>query len=244
MDFYKVTKWGKKHNTTIMCVFASVGVVVTSVLSARAARKVDKWETDTMGKVKLYTPAVISGGLTIACILTANRLDKKQQASLVSAYVLLDKSFKKYKEKVLEHGGSTINLAIEDEAVKDKFMTYPDDQFVRASVEDVLFYEPISDRFFWRTQKEVLEAEYHFNRNFILRGYATLNELYEFLGLEKTDTGEILGWSQWVGLESYGYQWVDFDHVYNESVDEVYDVPSYYAIHTPFSPTADYLDEI
>jgi hypothetical protein len=32
-------------------------------------------------------------------------------------------------------------------------------------------------------------AEYHLNRNYILRGEAVINELYEFLGLEPTDWG-------------------------------------------------------
>ena len=40
--------------------------------------------------------------------------------------------------------------------------------------------------------EQVLMAEYHLNRNYILRGEAVINELYEFLGLEPTDWGGLL----------------------------------------------------
>ena len=42
--------------------------------------------------------------------------------------------------------------------------------------------------------EQVLMAEYHLNRNYILRGEAVINELYEFLGLEPTDWGAEAGW--------------------------------------------------
>ena len=33
------------------------------------------------------------------------------------------------------------------------------------------------------------------NRNYILRGYSYLNEFYEFLGIEETEYGSVLGWA-------------------------------------------------
>ena len=58
-----------------------------------------------------------------------------------------------------------------------------------------------------RYEREVIDAEYHFNRNFTMRGYAFLNEFYEFLGLPMTEYGRIAGWSM-----SSGIMWVDFEH--------------------------------
>lgn len=48
-----------------------------------------------------------------------------------------------------------------------------------------------------------MDAEYHLNRKFVLRGYASLNEFYMFLGLPQTNLGEVLGWTC-----TYGYSWI------------------------------------
>ncbi|MBR3390548.1 MAG: hypothetical protein IKG83_08565, partial [Prevotella sp.] len=45
-----------------------------------------------------------------------------------------------------------------------------------------------------------------------LRGDASMNEFYRFLGLEETPDGDEYGWSQCVGFDVYGYQWIDFCH--------------------------------
>ena len=55
----------------------------------------------------------------------------------------------------------------------------------------------------------VLNAQYHLNRNFTLRGYVSLNEFYEFLGIEKVVCGEGIGWGQ--DLLEDGIFWIDFD---------------------------------
>lgn len=52
-------------------------------------------------------------------------------------------------------------------------------------------------------------AEYHLNRNYVLRGYAVLNEFYDFLGLENTDYGADLGW---IADGDDGIFWIDFNH--------------------------------
>lgn len=106
--------------------------------------------------------------------------------------------------------------------------------------DSLLFFDELSNRYFWSSIEEVREAEYHFNRNLALRGYAELNELYDFLGLEPTAFGATVGWSLEAGVEFYGYSWVDFYHECHESDDP--DVKTYYTIHMPFGPTADYLD--
>ena len=49
----------------------------------------------TVAPVYIF-PAVV-GVASIACLLGANILSRKQQASLMSAYVLLDRSFKEYR---------------------------------------------------------------------------------------------------------------------------------------------------
>ena len=70
-----------------------------------------------------------------------------------------------------------------------------------------LFYDEFSERYFTSTIDKVLQAEYHLNRNLALGGIMTLNDWFEFLGLEKAPDGDTLGWSV-----CDSYYWLDFNH--------------------------------
>ena len=102
-----------------------------------------------------------------------------------------------------------------------------------------LFYEPISREFIRRTFKEVIEAEYHLNRNFVLRGYTDVDELHDFLGMNRLpfEKGKELGWSMYMGEAYYGYDWIDFYHKEMKGADG----RQYFIIETPFPPTKDFM---
>jgi hypothetical protein len=68
-------------------------------------------------------------------------------------------------------------------------------------------------KYFETTKEDVLLAEYRLNRDFTLCGYAALNDFYELLGLEKSESGEVLGWTLENSWSEVGeYPWVDFEH--------------------------------
>ena len=71
----------------------------------------------------------------------------------------------------------------------------------------MLFYDSFSKRYFQSTIEQVIQAEYHLNRNFVLGGYVTLNQFYEFLGIAQLKETEELGWA----IEDEFY-WIDFNH--------------------------------
>ena len=71
------------------------------------------------------------------------------------------------------------------------------------------------------------------NRNFVMRGYASLNEFYEFLGLPQTDYGESVGWS----IDD-GYCWIDFEHRLISRDDGGTDI---YSIDIVFPPHSEYM---
>ena len=62
------------------------------------------------------------------------------------------------------------------------------------------------------SEKEVMDAEYHINRNFALRGETNLNEFYEFLGLDPTDAGCEIGWDIYSDEYAFEKLWIDFEH--------------------------------
>ena len=93
--------------------------------------------------------------------------------------------------------------------------------------ETLLFYEPYSERYFKSTLYRVLQAEYHINRNFALGADISLNDFYLFLGIEKTDGGDMIGWS---GVD--GYEWIDFENIRSTLEDGT----PYYIISPMFEP--------
>mgnify|MGYP000867048717 CR=1 FL=1 len=79
---------------------------------------------------------------------------------------------------------------------------------------------------------QVLQAEYHLNRNFALGGgFITLNQFYEFLGIEPVPGGDEVGW-----MVSDGLYWVDFDHQRTVVDDGLNGEVECWIIDAPFPP--------
>lgn len=212
----------KRNGSTILTCVGVSGVVATSVMAVRAtpkalimlheAREEKGEDLTTMERIKTaapaYIPTVLVGISTIACMLGANALNKRQQASLMSAYALLDNSYKQYKSKVVDLYGEESDLRVREEIVKDKYTgdgKAPDN-------DKVLFYDEFSGRYFESTTADVLKAEYEINKKLTTWGGAYLNEFYKLVGLPTTDYGDHLGWSAAGMYEMYWEQWLDFNH--------------------------------
>lgn len=181
---------------------------------------------------KCYIPVAIIGMATVSCILGANAINKKQQASLVAAYMMLDKSYREYKKKVVELFGEDGAVWVRDELIKDKY----DKDAMQMEDDKQLFYLDLAG-YFQSTSGDVQDAFYHFNRNFVLRGAADLNELLCFLGLEPVEQGDVLGWSFDEGVY-YGYEWVDY-YLDQVRMDDGLECT---VIYLPFSPSYIYGD--
>ncbi len=102
---------------------------------------------------------------------------------------------------------------------------------------DTLYFETYTRQFFLASSEFVKECAYHFNRNFILRGYATLSEYLEFLGLKTSKYSDVIGWSD-ISEGVYGYRWIDI--TYQERVTR--GGKRYFSIDYPFPPRYDFED--
>ena len=211
----------KRNGSIILTVLGGVGVVATAVTAVKATPKAiklievyeeQKGENLTMlEKVKVagpnYIPAILIGVGTIACIFGANVLNKRTQASLMSAYALIDNSYKEYKKKVAELYGDEMHKEVISSIAKDK---YTDD--INVSDDKQLFYDEFSHRYFESTLEDVIKAEYNTNRQLQCNGVVYLNEYYEFLGLEPSPVGTDLGWSSGILESHYCTEHIEFDH--------------------------------
>ena len=235
-----IIRWVKHHSPTILAIVGSIGTVVTAVLSAKATpgalMAVYAAEGDANGELPMkekvrtaapyYIPAAIAGLSTIACILGANAISQNAQAALMSAYALLDSTYKEYRDQVTNIVGPQANRIVEKAMAEEKENTH------FSLDEPQTFYEEHYGKFFELTMKQVMQAEYHINRNLAIRGEVTLNEFYDFLGLDHIPTGDELGWNLDDGPTEYGYSWIDFDHEYIETDDSL----TVCEISMPFPP--------
>jgi hypothetical protein len=161
----------------------------------------------------VYIPAAVIGLSTIACIFGANLLNRRHQASIASAYALLSQSYQKYRKAAGKVFGEDADSKIRAEMAKERYLSGDGYALFDAELdpsEKVLFYDDLSQRYFTSSLPAVMQAQYHINRNFVLRGDASINEFYHFLGLEETDGGDELGWGQ--NLWDDGYMWIDFEN--------------------------------
>lgn len=253
----------KKATPTILTCISAAGVVVTVVLAVKATPKALKCiekekevknpengenltRMETIAACwRCYIPAAATGIATIGCIFGANALNRRQQASLVSAYALASRSFNSYKRKVKELYGEEAHEKVMASLAAEK-STKPEISagslaqmtslgFEDANEEERLFYDAISDRYFQATISQVLQAEYHLNRNFAIGGgFITLNQFYEFLGISKVKGGDEVGWM--VSDELY---WVDFDHQKTVVDDGLNGEVECYIIDAPFPPVSE-----
>lgn len=226
----------KRASPTILTYVAAIGVVATSVMAVKATPKAmmllehatdEKGEELTKLEVvrvagPVYIPALAIGVSTISCIFGANVLNKRNQASLVSAYVMLSESYQQYRRAANTVYGEDADSKIIAEVVKKKYISADEYSVYSADMdsesERILCYDLFSQRYFTSTMAAVLNAQYHINRNLSLHGYASINEFYEFLGIDKIDHGDDIGWD-YDSLVEDGILWLDFENSNTELDD-------------------------
>ena len=249
-----VQRFVKRNTSTILSVLGVAGVIATTVTAVKATpkamesvkkaeeekgEKLSKWEKVNVAGV-VYIPTALVGTATIACILGANLVSRRQQATLMSAYALLDRSYKDYKNKANELCGDGAGKQIREGIAKDK---YTGDE---SSGDDgkELFYDFYSGRYFESTKEHVMRAQYEVNRSLFVNYAVGLNEYYDLLGLEEKPEYEMLGWSCGQMEEMYGHPWIEFEH--EEIIldgDSAYDEGlKCTIINIPLDPFVDYLE--
>ena len=206
-----------------------------------------------------YIPAAISCLATMACILGANVLNKKAQASLMSAYMLTNQHFNEYRKAAKEVYGEDADRKIKERVAADNFendhgIFVDGDMMTNGpgaidSEEQFLFYEPYTKRYFWSTVRRVQEAEMHLNRMIQVSGGCSIGLFLEFLGLKVWDDSlYLIGWNaDWIINATCCSTWLDIWNRYTDSTekpdlpDDV-DIPNFYTITYTFDPIMNYED--
>lgn len=247
-------KFNKKIIPICLSGLASIGLAFTSYLSIKTTLKIrsdyigsskESVKDTVISNWKDYIPVGLVALGTIGCICGSCVYSHKFISSLISAYSMLNAKHLLYESKVKELCGEDIHEKILKEIDIEKpkevhinvetLIGCLDNDLDNIPEKKVLFYDPISNRFFISTKCNVLDAVMHLNRNFAQGAFPTINDFYEFLGLESIDSGNILGWTN-----VDGYYWLDFS--YREK--QLPDGQIYYQIDPYFSPSTDFLEDI
>ena len=172
--------------------------------------------------IKLYAPSLILGGFSITSILASNNILRKRSAAIGAAYVILDKSFKEYRGRVIERFGKEVDRELKNNVKSVKFKETETDPETgkEKKVEKTAFVVNPSDisgyaRFFEQyttdeSGKTILNPHWESNNEYNLmfikaqERYANdllhakkrlfLNDVYEMLGLPRTKAGQVVGW--------------------------------------------------
>lgn len=199
------------NSPTILTAIGVVGVATTAYLAVRGARahfrheiiegvveEIPQSPKDRLkSSYKFYIPAAISGSLTCAAIISANRIGTKRTAALAAAYTISEQAFSEYRTKIVEKIGDRKETQYRDEIAQER-ITRTAEKYMPTVVGTgkVPCYDMFTDRYFQSTIEDIKKAQNDTNYRMLNDGYASLSDFYESIGLPATSMSEELGWSR------------------------------------------------
>ncbi len=225
-----LTNFTKANSTTILSGLAIGGVFATAFLSAKATPKammliaeteeekakkivpinapenvverteLTAWET-MKATWKCYIPAILSGGLTVACIVGANKISIKRETALAAACRLTETAFSDYKAKAVEMIGAEkeheIQKAVNEDNAKNRPQLPAQTNILISGNDDCEFYEAVTKSTFRSTVNKVEKArnDMNFDMTYGNEYYKSLNEWLDALGIDPVPYGDDMGFS-------------------------------------------------
>lgn len=171
---------------------------------------------------KVYGPSVTLMGVSIGCILGAHHIMSQRQVALMAAYKVVEEAFSSYRNRVVNelgdakdahfmYGTNTVeeeSTIIGEDGKKKKVKTEKEELVPGAKLSGFarMFEEEKPDQLgSWvgSTQWSPIHdynlnflqgKEKYFNDKLTVKGFVTVNEVYEELGFPPTEAGMICGW--------------------------------------------------
>ena len=159
---------------------------------------------------KLYAPAVAIGVASIACIIGSHNILTKRNAALAAAYTAVDKTFKEYRNRVVDRFGKEVDKQLRynikakefeettvDENGNEKTETVTKDVAEIHSSDYAKFFDESCPG--WTKDAEqnkyfLLCQQNYANEMLKAQGYLFLNDVYKLIGVPATRAGQIVGW--------------------------------------------------
>ena len=212
-DIYKkALKFTSDNSPAILTGIGVVGTVSTGLLAIQGTIKADRIlrddAYDTHGNVyfehdlrdrarltwKCYIPAASTATVTVAAIVSSNRIGNRRAAALAAAYAVSEKAFVEYKDKVVEHLGKNKEQKVRDDIQQDR-VNNTTSQIIVSNESKVLCYDKFSGRYFESSMEELKKAQNDLNYKILNDYYASLGDFYDLIGLDQIAISDELGWN-------------------------------------------------
>ena len=159
--------------------------------------------------VKLYAPSVCLGILSVACIFQSHRILKSRLVAMSTLYNSTEQAFKAYRKRVAEKIGDEDERRLRYDVKREEVEEVQENgkkkkRIVDTVDQNVSMYSPYA-RFFDETSP-MWEKNAEYNKLFLVsqqeiannmlraHGYLFLNDVYDMLGMQKTEAGQRVGW--------------------------------------------------
>lgn len=168
------------------------------------------------GLAKLYGPSILLGSVSIGLLTKSHNLLNERNAALTAAYAAVDKAFNQYRSRVVEKYGEdedqelrysaqSVQVIDEETGKKTTRRRVGDDEpsmYAR-------FFDELSTS--WNKNPEYnlvfLKCQQSYANDMLkTRGHVFLNEVYDSLGIERTQAGQVVGWV----ISNEGDNFIDF----------------------------------
>lgn len=155
--------------------------------------------------IKLYSPAIMTGVASVGALSKSHNILNKRNAAVTAAYAALEKGFAEYRDRVVEELGEEADdrfqygqrqIEVEEETKDGKIKKSTKKVAKDISVYAKFFDENCPD---WSKEPEYNRLFIQCQQNYandllIARGHVFLNEVYDMLGIERTNAGAVVGW--------------------------------------------------
>ena len=165
--------------------------------------------------VKLYGPAILLGGVSVAALTQSHSILNKRNAALTAAYAALEKGFAQYRQRVIEkygeeedrnfrYGSREVEVT-QDGKKKTVLRVGEGEPSIYAR-----FFDPMSTK--WSKEPEynllLLKCQQNYANDLLrARGHVFLNEVYDMIGVPRSKAGSVVGW---ILVGNVKENWIDF----------------------------------
>lgn len=199
--------WGKKNAPKILAGLAIVTEAAGFYFMHKEApvvhEKLEALGEDATWKDKLkaagpvYLPAFGMLILSSGCIITGCIAGERKAALLTGLYSASEAALRKYEEKVADVLGKEKAQEIHDEIAKDtvKEINIVDSAICYTGNGTDLFYDPLTSRIIATSKQAIRNAEVEIKEKIQSDEWATVNQWYDALGVERATLAGMVGWN-------------------------------------------------
>ena len=164
----------------------------------------DLWLRDGKLILQDFAPAIAVGTMSVVCVIASHNIMRNQKAALAAAYTALDASYRAYRMRVQEKIGIAEELELY-KGVKTRERQQGGDPELPCEIDYTDRHPSPYSRYFDETNPNwsrtpdynrffLSTAQKYFNDRLMFQGYVFLNEVYEHIGIPRSQAGQIVGW--------------------------------------------------